>query len=246
MRAAADDAEILSKLIRITKYFVPTTSTVETVLTADVDIDDIELPFLKTGFTTGAWVLVGSGTNQALIQLGTVPADSSPIPVEMPAPFAWPTGTRVALCTAVDLGYIEEGSASLSGSSSTPSVGAANANGKIWQGDPDVGDLGISWGQRASSMEVLADAYGFDETLVKGDGTAGDPRRLLVHPDVLGTMRDYAFVLSGLKKNGVTMNMGIFNPTPTLNVNTAFGAKAQPAVWTVGCLYTHMMFWELD
>jgi hypothetical protein len=244
MRAAADDAEILSKLRWIRKLTVPLSSPVTAALTAAADVDDTELDFLKTGFTVGKHVLVDAGTKQMVYRLGTIPADDEPIPiVKWPAQFAHEIGAAVKLLSELDLGYIEEGGATLSGSSSTGSVSAANARGKIWQSEPDIGDLGISWGHRAASLENIASAYGMDESGVKGDGTTNNPYRLMVHPNTMGTQIDYAYWLSGLYKNNKIGNLLLLNPTPTIAVNTAFGAKNQPAVFTVGCLYTHKFIW---
>jgi hypothetical protein len=244
MRAAADDAEILSKLRWIRKLTVPLTAPVTAPLTAAAAVSETALTFLKTGFTVGKHVLVDSGTNQMVYRLGAIPSGSEAIPI-----VKWPTqspheiGALVRLLTEIDLGYIEDGGASLSASSSTGSVSAANARGKIWQSEPDIGDLSVSWGQRASSLENIASAYGMDESGVKGDGTTNNPYRLLVHPNTMGGQIEYAYWLSGLYKNNKVCNMLLLNPTPTIAVNTAFGAKNQPAVFTVGCLYTHKFTW---
>lgn len=244
MRAAADDAEILSKLRWIRKLAVPLTGAVTTTLETAAAVDATELDFLKTGFTIGKHVLVDAGTKQMVYRLGTIPAAAEPIPItKWPVQFAHAAAAPVKLLSEIDLGYIEEGSASLSGSSSTQSVSAANARGRIWQSEPDVGDLSISWGQRASSLENILSAYGMDEGLLKGDGTVNNPYRAMVHPDTMGTQIDFAYWLSGLQKNGKVLNMFLLNPTPTIAANTAFGAKNQPAVWTVGCLYTHKFIW---
>lgn len=244
MRAAADDAEILSKLRFGRKLVVPLAAPVATTLETDAAIDDEELDFLKTGFTVGKHVLVDAGTKQMVYRLGAIPADTAPIPiVKWPAQFDHEAGADVKLLSEIDLGYIEEGGITLAGSSSTQSVGAANANGKIWQGSPDVGDLSASWGQRASSLENLLSAYGIPEDRLTGDGTTNNPYRAMVHPDVMGTQVDYAYWFSGLYKNGKVFNRLLLNPTPTIAVNSALGAKNQPMVVTVGCLYTHHFDW---
>lgn len=243
MRALADDGEILSKLLRIKKLTVPLTGGVSAALTASPAANALALAFLKTDFTAGDWVLVDTGTNQSAYRLGTIPAGSDPIPITRPVDFQHAIGAAVKKMTEIDLGYIEEGSATLGGSSNVASVGAANAAGRIWQGDPDIGDLSISWGQRAASLENLASMYGMDESLVKGNGTANNPYRLLVHPDTMGAQREYAYLLSGRYKNTRTLNMLLLNPTPTISVNSAFGAKNAPLVATVGCLYTHKLLW---
>lgn len=243
MRALADDAEILSKLLRIKKLTVPLTTPVTAALTADAAVDDDELDFLKTGFTLADWVLVDTGTKQSAYRLGTIPAADEPIPITRPADFAHLTGAVVKKLSEIDMGYIEEGSATLSGSSSTASVGAANASGRIWQSDPDIGDLGISWSQRAASLENMASMYGMDESLIKGTGVTADPYRLMVHPDTMGKQLDFAYLLSGRYKNTKTLYMLLLNPTPTISVNSAFGAKNAPMTCQVGCLYTHKLVW---
>lgn len=243
MRAAADDGEILSSLSKIYKLSKPLTSPVVAALTTLSAVDAEELDFLKTGFVVDDFILVDSGTNQELFQIDSIPSGTEALPIKVPALLAHALDAAVVKLEKIDQGYIEEGSASFSGSSSTPSVGAANAVGKIWQGSPDLGDLGISWGQRASSLEVILSAYGINESLMKGDGTAGNPYRALVHPSVIATQRDYAYLLQGLHKNGATLNVALLNPTPTININAAFGAKNAPAVWTVGCVFTHKQVW---
>lgn len=243
MRSATDDAEILSSLLRIRKLAVPLTAPVVAALTADAAEDADELAFAKAGFTAGRWVLVDAGLKQSAYKLGTIPADTSPIPITRPADFAHLEDAPVKLLDDIDMGYIEEGSATFGGSSSTQSVGAANARGRIWQSEPDVGDLSVSWGQRAASVENILSMYGIPEDLVKGDGTASNPYRALVHPTTMGSQREYAYLLQGRYKNLKTGNVLILNPTPTITVNGAFGAKNAPMVCTVGCLYTHKLWW---
>lgn len=244
MRSAHDDAEILSRMRWLRKLTVPLTTPVEAVLTSDAAEDDDELDFLKTGFTVGDHVLVDAGVQQMVYRLGAIPADDAPIPiVKWPAQFDHASGAAVKLLSEIDLGYIEEGGLTPGGSSSTQSVSAANARGKIWQSDPDIGDLSISWGQRAGSLENIAAMYGMDEGYVKGDGTTNNPYRLLVHPDRMGTQVDFAYWFSGLYKNAKIYNRLFLNPTPTITVNGSMGAKNQPMVCTVGCLYTHFFDW---
>ncbi len=241
MRAAADDAEILSSLIRIKKYVLQSESGASATLTGASLEDALMLPFAKAGFTTGDAVLVGSGTQQHLNFLGTIPDDTDPIPVVIPSPFAYPTGTIVREMVGVDLGYIEEGSASFAGSSTTASVGAANAAGNIWYGKPRIGELTASWGQRASSLENIASAYGLADSRVKGAGTTENPYRLLVHPDNMASQTTFAYALEGLLNDGRVLRRYLLNPRPLINISTAFGAADNPAVWTVGCSYTHSL-----
>ncbi len=243
MRAVADDAEIISRLMSMHKLVVPLTGVVETTLTAAGAVDDDELDFLKTGFSAGNIVMVGTGLGQCVYELGTIPAGDEPIPVKLPLMFDHALGERVVKLDDLHLGYIEEASATLSGSSTQASVGAANANGKIWTGDPEMGDMGVSWGQRASSLENILSAYGINEGRVVGDGTPTNPYRGLVHPDTIGEQRDYAYLGKSRYKNNKILNIAFLNPTPTVSINTAIGAKNSPAVWTVGCLYTHKVVW---
>ena len=243
MRSIADDAEILSRLISIQKLVKPLTTPLTTLVTADGDIDDPSLAFAKAGFSASKYNQVGEGLRQCVYQIDSIPADAAPIPLKVPLLFAHAEDEVVSLLNDINLGYIEEGSATESGSSSTASVGAANANGKIWQSAPEMGDMGISWGQRAYSLENVLSQYGIDESHVRGDGTAGDPYRALVHPDNIGTQRDYAYLLTGLYKNNKVCNLLLLNPVPTITVNSAFGAKNNPAVVTVGCMYTHKALW---
>ncbi len=243
MRAIADDAEILSKLQSIHKLQVPLTGVVETTVSTAGEVDDATLAFLKTGFAANAYVMVGSGLGQCVYEIASIPADTSPIPLKVPLMFDHAEDERVVLLQSLHLGYIEEQAATLSGSSTQASVGAANANGKIWTGDPEMGDMGISWGQRASSLENILSAYGINEGRVKGDGTTNNPYRALVHPDIIGEQRDFAYLLKGRYKNNKVLNFVLLNPTPTVSINTTFGAKNAPAVWNVGCLYTHKIWW---
>lgn len=244
MRAAADDAQIVSRLRWLRKLTVPLSAPTTTTLETAAAKDDDTLDFLKTGFTTGKRVLVDSGTKQMMYTLGAIPVDSTAIPItKYPAQFAHEAGAAVKLLSEIDLGYIEEGSATFSASSSTASVGAANASGRIWQGAPDIGDLSVSWGQRAASLENILSAYGIDESLLEGDGNADNVYRAMTHPDTMGTQKDYLYWLSAIYKGGQIFNRIILNPTPTIQVNTAVGAKNQPAVYTVGCIYTHHFDW---
>lgn len=243
MRAIADDAEILSRLQSIHKLQVPLESPVETTVTAAGEVDDAELTFAKAGFIADRFVLVGSGLGQCAYEIESIPSGSEPIPLKVPLFFAHAIGERVAMMENIHLGYIEEASATLGGSSTQASVGAANANGKIWTGDPEMGDLSVSWAQRASSLENILSAYGINEGRVVGNGSPGDPYRALVHPDTIGEQRDYAYLLKGRLKNNSILNVLFLNPTPTVSINTALGAKSAPATWQVGCLYTHKAVW---
>ena len=242
MRSAYDEAEIFTSLSSIFKYQRPKTGGASATLAAPAVIDDEDLTFLKTGFSTGDHVLVGSSLQQMIYKLGTIPSGSEAIPITRPVDLAHDNGAPVLEMVELNLGYIEEASASLGGSSSVPSVGAANSNGKIWRGRPDVGDLTISWAQRASSPENLLSAYGINENNVRGDGSPGDPWRALVHPREMGTQRDYAYGLVGLLQDGRIGTLWILNPVPNVSINTSLGAKNQPGVWTVGCTYSHKLY----
>ena len=243
MRTALDDPQILSKLRKIRKYTVPLTLPVSAPLETVATLDGLTLDFLKTGFAVGNYVLVDSGLQQSVYKLGAIPAAAEPIPVTRPVDFAHEAGALVKLLAELDLGYIEEGSATFSGSSSTTGVGAANAAGRIWQSDPDIGDLSCSWQQRAASPENIAAMYGMDESYVKGDGTTGDPYRVMVHPNTMGGQVEYAYHLTGYYKDRTTLNCLLLNPSPTITVNSAFGAKNAPMLCTVGCVYTHKLLW---
>lgn len=241
---AVNDGYILTELTSIKLFSVPRTSPVVAPLTADAEKGDQELTFLKTGFDEGDYVLVGSGLSQSAYPLGEIPADSSPIPIDRPADFDHASGDLVKLLAEHHLGYIEDGGATFGGSSTQTSISAANARGNIYTTPASMGDLTCSWGERAASLEILALAYGLDVGRVEGSGGAGDPKRLMVHPDTMLEMRDFFILLEGPLKNGLIRRRALFNPTITANISGAFGAKNAPMVVPVSCIYTHHLDWD--
>lgn len=239
MRAAYDDAEILSSLRHINKYYLPLTGLVSTTLTGPADEDDDELPFAKAGFALGNNILVGAGMNQHVNVLGAIPENTDPIPVAYPIPFDYLSGTLVRKLVKVDCGLIEEGGIQIAASSTIPNAGAANAAGKVWLGEPDVGEFTASWGQRAHSLENVLSQYGIHEGRMKGTGTAEDPYRALVHPSNVGTQRDYAYELVATLNDGRLFRRFLLNPRPSISASGGWGAKNTPVVVQVGCQYTH-------
>jgi hypothetical protein len=245
MRQAVDDGYILSELLYVKKFAVPLTEPTVAALTGDVAVDAVALPFAKDGFTMGKYVLVDVGLKQSAYPLGTIPADTSAIPITRPADFAHLEDAVVKLCVEMHMGYIEDGGVSFGGSSSQTSISAANARGNIFTSRPTMGDLTASWGERANSLDNIAAAYGQDEGRIKGDGDVGDPRRLLTHPETMLEQKDFFYLMAGALQNGQTHYRALFNPKPTANISGAFGAKNTPMVVPVSCIYTHHLDWVI-
>lgn len=233
--------EILKKMKAVEKFSIPLTSPTVDATAAAIAVDDAVMTVATfASWATGDYFFVNGTGRVELNQLGTKPGSSAPIPVVRPFLIAQASGAVISKVTRSDMGYIEDGGATLTGSKTKTGIGAANAGGSIAYIDGDTPELGISWSQRESNLRNILTSFGVDEDSIKGTGTSPDPYRCLISADAIGTQANLCYRLSGLMDNGKTQYFDILNATPEVNVSAVIVAKGQPTVWGIAVKFTDM------
>lgn len=236
--------EILKRLSKIYKFYIPTTSPVVDTTGAAIDLNDTEITVTTFGsWATGDDIIISGSGGVELNRLGTKPGSSAPIPLVRPASLAQLNGAVISKATKVDLGYIEEAGITFGATSSKSPIGAANAGGAIAYIDADVAEPTFSFATRETSLRNLLSAFGVDEdAILGGGGSDADPYRVLITSDNIGTAANFCLRATGTLVNGRTGHFDLWDCTPEVNVSAQLG-KGNPPVWGVSVKYTKMLYY---
>lgn len=238
--------EILKRLSKMYKFVIPTTGLTEDTTGAALakGAANITVTTFASWATGDYLIIVGSG-GMDLLQLGTKPGSSAPIPlVGRPPAFAQDSGAKIYKATRLDLGYIEDAGAQLAASASKTGIGAANAGGAIAYIDGDTPEITFSWTQRESSLRDIATAFGVDEDTIEGTGVANDPYRITISGDSIGTQSNYCLRTEARKVNNKLQYFDVLNAFPEVNVSAAIVGKGNPTTWSCGVKCTAVVPWD--
>lgn len=232
-------ASIVKSLTSIDLYKIQPTSPGDTVTSAGLARAATTIPVSSlTGFAdTEPFFIVGDGGTELNTVSGTPSAGA--ITPALPIALAQSSGARVVEALKYSLGHIAEGSARLTGTSTTTPINAATSQTPIGY-LTSAGALGFSIGGLSFDTRILNLAFGQDE-LETGAGTSGDPWTTVVSQLSVGTHALACLRGRALRKDGKNIQLDMLDCTVTVNADINFSGKAVNAITIAGSCTGHVI-----
>jgi hypothetical protein len=189
---------------------------------------------------TEPFFIIGDGGTE-LNTVSGAPSGSNIVPAT-PIALAQSSGARVLEALKYPLGHIGEGSAKITGSSTTvpiPAATSATPIGFLSTG----GALGFAFSLLSADARTLALAFGQDE-LETGAGTAADPWTTVISQLTVGTHALACLRGRALRKDGKIVLIDMLDCTVTVAADFNFAGKAVSPIAVAGSCTSHIVrFW---
>ena len=239
MSSVPSTASIIKSLTSIDLYKIQPTTPGDTVTTAALSRAATTIPVSAiTNFSdTEPFFIVGDGGTE-LNSVSGAPSGSNIVPAR-PIALAQASGARVVEAIKYALGHIAEGSARITGTSSTtpiPAATSATPIGFLSTG----GALGFALAGLSFDTRILALAFGMDE-LETGAGTSGDPYTTVISQISVGTHALACLRGRATRKDGKTVEIDMLDCTVTVNADVNFSGKAVNPIAIAGSCTAHVV-----
>lgn len=241
MPSIPSTASIIKSLTSIDLYQIQPTTPGDTTLTANAARAATSLTVAAiTNFASADPIfLVGDGGTE-LNSINGAPSGTTIVPAQ-PLAIAQSTGARVVEAVKYALGHIAEGSARLTGSSSTVPIPAATSAvpiGFLSTG----GTLGFAIAGLSFDSRILNLAFGQDQ-LETGAGTSGDPWTMVVGQLSVGTHSLACLRGLATRKDGKTVQVDMLDCTVTVAADVNYSGKAVNPIAIAGSCTAHVIRW---
>lgn len=232
-------SSIIKSLTSMSLFKIQPTTPGDTTTTSALAREAATIPVAAiTGFAdTEPFFIVGSGGTELNAVSGT-PAGTDIVPAR-PIALAQDSGARVVEAIEYPLGHVAEGSARLTGTSTTTPIPAATAQvpiGYLSSG----GALGFALSLLSFDTRSLALAFGQDE-LETGAGTSSDPWTTVIGQLSVGTHSLACIRGRAVRKDGKTVEVDFLDCTVTVNADVNFSGKAVNAIAVAGSCTSHIV-----
>lgn len=239
MSSIPSTASIIKSLTSIDLYKIKSSSPGDTTTTSAIARLAATIPVAAiTNFSdTDPFFIVGDGGTELNVVSGA-PSGTDIVPGR-PIALAQASGARVVEATKYVLGHIAEGSARMTGSSSTIPIPAATATTPIGFLSTG-GELGFALAGLSFDTRILSLAFGQDE-LETGAGTAADPDTTVISQSTVGTHSLACLRGRAVRKDGRIIEIDMLDCTVTVAADVNFSGKAVNPIAIAGSCTAHII-----